>query len=242
MLKNPFEALHQLMKDKFDRDRVMIEFAHTQSDSMVTWLIGFAITGLTLILVNIEKIQSNLENALTPISVLLCLTICLGLIYRYLSPIIVVKQKGLQDFLSGIFADFDVTPIEADPEVDKASFDDILRKLKSDFDVDTPYPFQLTEAQKASELPKLVNHYKEWCKHSKRQFDIAVNHWAEVNETVYKIPKSKTVEKFKKVITNAPQTGYNFRLWTRLNGVLYLLYILSFMAAVIVICCCLTQS
>jgi hypothetical protein len=78
MLKNPFEALHQLMKDKFDRDRVMIEFAHTQSDSLVTWLIGFAITGLTLMLVNIDKIQSNLENALTPISVLLCITICLG--------------------------------------------------------------------------------------------------------------------------------------------------------------------
>jgi len=235
MLKNPYDVLKEFSKTKFERDRKLIEFGYTQTDGFATWIIGFAVAALSLIISNFDSIRKNIGNAYKPIVILLGLTICFGLAFRYFSYFIMTLQKRLEDYFAGVYSDMDMTPIEVDEDVDKTTFDDIIIRLKEDFDVETPYSSPLLEEHKNMELPRLRKHYKDLCEYSKKQFDIAINHWAEVNEIAYKIKKSTSISSFNRQLKR-PRIGFKLKIWSWVVGLLYLFCLLSFMSAVIVIC------
>src|SRR5258708_6729434 len=235
MLTNPYDVLKEFSKGKFERDRKLMEFGYTQTDGFATWIIGFAVAALSLIISNFDSIRTNLENAYKPIVILLTLTICFGIAFRYFSYFLMILHKKLEDYFAGVFSDIDTTPIEADKDIDNATFDDIIMKLKSDFDVEIPYPGPLLEEHKNMELPRLKKHYKDLCEYSRKQFDIAINHWAEVNETAYKIKKSNYINSVEREL-KSPRIGFKLKIWSWVVGLLYLFCLLSFMSAIIVVC------
>ena len=241
MIKNPYDVLKEFSKDKSDRDRKLIEFGYTQTDGFATWIIGFAVAALSLIISNIDSIHKNLKGALKPIAILLTLSICFGLAFRYFSYIVMILHKKLEDYFAGVFSDIDMTPIEVDKEIENATFDDIIFSLKNDFDVEIPYPGPLSEDLKNLELPRLKKHYKDLCEYSRKQFDIAINHWAEVNETAYKIDKSTYLKSVEKGLKK-PRIGFKLKVWSWVVGILYLLCLLSFMVATIIVCLCLARA
>jgi hypothetical protein len=134
----------------------------------------------------------------------------------------------LEDYFASVFADIDMSPIEPDPDIDSASFEEVIRRLNDDFEEAIHYSNPLTDDQKAIELPRLRQHYIDLCNHSKKLFDLAIDHWADVNQTAFKVSK----EKFKKQASN-PHIGFRLRLWATFASVLYFICILTFMAAVI---------
>jgi hypothetical protein len=229
MPKNPYNVLKELSKGQFDRNKALLEFGHSQSDSFITWIIGFGVAAISLLVANLEALHRNGHGSAKPLIVLLTLSICSGLIYRSLSYHMIILYKKLEDYFAGVFADIDMSPIEPDPDIHSASFDEVIRRLNDDFEEAIPYSNPLTDDQKAIEIPRLRQHYIDLCNHSKKLFDLAIDHWADVNQTAFKISK----EKFKKQASN-PHIGFRLRLWAAFASVLYFICILTFMAAVIV--------
>jgi len=234
MLKNPFEGLVQFAKDKTERDRKTNEFIHVQTDSLITWLVGFAFAALSLIASNIASIKSNLETSAKPIIVCLFLTIIIGIAYRYVSFLVMIFQKNLDNYFVGVFGDFEITPFQIDPEIEGYNHEEIVKRIKDDFNEVISYPRELTEEEKKSELPRLINHYKLLCDHSKNIFQIGIEHIAEINETAYKIKKQQTINQFNKELKN-PRIGYNQKKWDRIRTWLYTLCLASFIVAVSIV-------
>lgn len=235
MLQNPFEVLREIGKKKVETDGKRNEFIHAHVDSFTTWLVGFAFSALCLISSNIGTIKIKLGSNSLPIIICFFLTIIIGLIVKYLSYLILFFYKDLQDnYFTGVYGDWDMTPIEADEEIDLANYEEIVRKLKDDFNETILFPRELNETEKHTELLKLIEHYKALCNHAKKYFDIGIKHLSEIYETAYKIDKQATINQFKKGMEEH-NIGYNMVRWERFRGCLYLMCILSFIIAISIV-------
>src|ERR1700754_1894391 len=129
-MKNPYNVLHEFVKDKLERDRKTFEFIHTQTDSLITWLIGFSFTTLLLISSNIASIRTNLKSTAKPIIFFFFITVIVGLAFRYISYIMMLKQKSLDGYFDAIFKKWNMTPIAVDGDIESSSFPYIMQRLK----------------------------------------------------------------------------------------------------------------
>lgn len=168
MLKRPFEYLTSFYKEKIERDRKTVEYIHTQVDSLITWVIGFSFTGLLLLISNLNSLKG--KSPTKPIVICLFICIVLGIFFRYVSYLMTIFQKALDNYYYGLFSD-EMRPIMLDEEIDNMSFDQLLRLLKRDFDEDINYPFPLTGEFKKAEEPNLRKRYLDWIEQSKKEFD-----------------------------------------------------------------------
>jgi len=138
----------------------------------VTWLIGFSMTGLFLIVSNITSLKTNLKSSAKPIVIFLFLTIVLGIAYRYVAYLMMILQKRLEDYLYGVFCEWEMSPIEIDNDIENADFSFITKKLNDDFGIVIPYERILGGPTQEEELPRLKTYYKALCVYSKKQFDL----------------------------------------------------------------------
>ncbi|PWU03760.1 MAG: hypothetical protein C5B52_02860 [Bacteroidetes bacterium] len=234
MVKRPGEALKEFAKAKLDLDRRIIEFNYSKADEFITWLIGFAIGAISLIVSNLELIHKNVPGIIKPTVLLFAITIFFGLAYRYSSFLFVIKFKKLESYFEGVFSEHNMTPIEYDPDYDNASFEVILFALAYDFNRAPTFPADLSEEIKKVELPKLKKYYKELCERSKKEYEIENEYWAEVDETAFKLNKQKSIDKLMNPSQNF-NIGFNLRRWALITDLLYLLSLLFFVSTVIVI-------
>jgi hypothetical protein len=236
MPQPPFKFIIGYLKDKIDRNRKDNEFIHTQTDGFITWIIGFAFSGLLLLSANINNLNLKDRTPTKPILICIVLTIVLGIVFRYVSYLIIVKHKALDDYFFGLFPGegMDMTPITVDPDIKEAGFDEMVKFLKDDFDVQITYSEPLSKAQQQDELPRLKEYYTKLVEHSKKMYDIGVQYLANVNETAYKIKAQETLRKLEQGINN-PRIGFNLKRWVLVRTVLYTLCLLSFLAGVLIL-------
>lgn len=234
MPQRPFEYLTEFHKGKVQRSKELIEYIHTQTDSFITWIIGFSFSGLLLLVSDLTKYSTRIPTE----PILICLFICivLGIVFRYISYLITMFQKSLDDYWYGLFSEELMTPIEVEDDIEKMNFEDLHRLIKDDFDEDIPYIFPVPDELKKSEEPNLRKHYLSEVSHSKKEFIVAVKHLAEIEETAYKIKKEKTVKAIEKGIPNNPKIGYNQTLWFGIRGWLYTICLISFLTAIFILC------
>lgn len=235
MLNNPFEAIHSLLREKTIRDRDTIQFVFSQTDSFVTWIIGFSVAALALIVPSLTSLFEATGKSLAWVILLLTMATCFGILFRYFSYYVMLQHKKLEDYFAGVFSNLKMTPIEIDDEIDGSSYEEILFRLKNDFAFDAPFDHILTEDQKSMELPHLIDHYKRLCSHSKKQYDLAIEYIAEINEDAYKIKKAEFIKKAENIIEKK-KVGFRLVPWASFVGLLYFLCIFSFMGAIILAC------
>jgi hypothetical protein len=198
MPQRPFEYLTNFYKEKVERDRKTVEYIHTQSDSLITWIIGFSFTGLLLLVSNLNNLKEKSPTKSIVIFLFIC--IVLGIIFRYVSYLMTIFQKSLDNYFYGLFSDELMRPITLEENIENMNFDELIRLLKDDFDESINYKAPLNEEYKKNEEPGLRKHYLAWIEHSKKEFDIGVDHLAEIDETAYRIKKEKTIATLQKAL------------------------------------------
>ena len=191
MRESPYKVLRDLYKGYFDRSIAILEFGHSQSDAFILWIVAFGVTAISLMVSNLQTLHDHFHGAAKPLIILLSVSICSGLAYRSLSYHMIILYKKLEDYFVARFNDADMTPIEVDPDIQVSSFEEVIRRLKEDFDADIPYPAPLTEDQKALELLRLRKYYVELCQHSRKQFDFGLEQMADIMATAFKTPKRR---------------------------------------------------
>ncbi|HEY6437842.1 MAG TPA: hypothetical protein VIY47_14725 [Ignavibacteriaceae bacterium] len=236
MLKKPFEFITEFYKEKVDRDRKNNEFIYTQTDSLISWIIGFAFTGLLLIIGNIKTLELNSRTPTKPIIICILITIVLGIAFRYISFLIITFEKNLDDYYFGLFSKHEMTPFEVDSEVENDSFDKVLIRLKEDFNETINYPDPLNDEMKARELPQLKEHYKKLCAHSRKSLDIAMGHIANIEFDTHRIDKKKNIDLFNQALKNNINTGYNAGKWEFFRSLFFTLCLLAFLTGIFIAC------
>jgi hypothetical protein len=234
MPKNVVESLKELSRIKLERDQKTREFIYTQTDSLITWLVGFAFTSLALILSNMLSIKTNLRGTAKPVIFCVFFTIFLGLVFRYVSYLMMIWQRDVDNYFMGAYGELEMNPFEPDENISNASYDYIIKRLKDDFAEIMPFPKPLNEIEQQMELPKLINHYKSLYDHSKKQLNVGINRFAEIQHTAYKIDKEKTLKLFQQK-GMSPKIGFDLVRWTKIRGWLYTLCILSFLTAIFIV-------
>ena len=240
MTLRPFKYITNYIKDKIERTRKLDEYIHTQVDSFITWIIGFSFSGILLIASDLTTFITKQPTK----SIVFCLSISIvfGVLFRVVSFVITLLQKSLDDYFFGLLSEDDMTPVLLEDDVNKMEFHELLKLIKDDFSQDI-YPnadpnIPLPDELKNSEEVRLRKHYLALIEHSKKEFDFAISHIAEIEETAYKIKKEKTIAKLKnlKEALENSKIGYNQKAWYLVRFVLYLLCLLSFLAAVSILC------
>ena len=235
MAKRPFDFITDYYKEKIERDRKNNEFIFSQTDSLITWIIGFAFTGLLLLIGNLRTLELGNRPVTKPIILCLLVTIVLGITFRYISFLVMLFEKGLDDYYMGLFGKTEMSPIEMDEDAANADFEEILIRLKEDFDEEIIYPKTLLENEKIAELHKLKEHYRRLTEHARKNLDIVMEHIAEVEYTAHRIPKQKNTALFNKAMKD-PKIGYHAAKWSFLRSLLFSLCLLSFLAAMFIVC------
>lgn len=240
MILRPFKYITKYIRDKVERTRKMDDYIHSQVDSFITWIIGFSFSGILLVASNLTTFIS--KEPAKPIILCLCFSIFFGVIFRVVSFLITIFQKSLGDYFWGLLTEDNMTPIFLEDDITKMEFHELLKLIKDDFDEDI-YPnadplVTLPDDLRKSEEIKLRKHYLALIEYSRKEFDIAVNHIAEIDETAYKIKKETTIgilKNLKEAIENS-KIGYNQKKWYKARFILYLSCLLSFLTAVSILC------
>lgn len=234
MLKRPFEYLNDWYKSKVERDNKNVEYVHTQADGIITWLIGFSVTGFLLVVANLEKLGNKAPTK--SILVFLFLTISLGLVFRYISYLITILHRSAQEYFVFTLATDDMTPIIEIENIDELSFDELLILLKIEFNETLDYSYPIPENLKITETPKLKKYYRHLISISKKEFDHAIDFLTDLDEEVYKIKKEDTIKKIDSALQSSTnKVGYNLKRWNITRSLLYLSCLLSFLTAITIL-------
>ena len=234
MPQSPYKYLTDFYKGKTKRSNALIEYVHTQTDSFITWIIGFSFSGLLLLVSDLHKLTDRPPT----IAIMICLfiAIVLGIVFRYISYLITIFQKSLDDYFVGLFSEELMTPIAMEDDIENMNFDELHRLINADFDEYIPYTFPLPPEIKTSEEPGLRKHYTSKVERSKQQFDFTLNHLAEIEETAYRVKKEITINAIQDGLPNNPKIGYNRARWFKIRSWLFTLCLASFLIAIFILC------
>jgi hypothetical protein len=231
---NPYEGLKHIAKTTYELDKKSFEVIFDYSDKFITWLFGFSVAGISLIIANYDKLSKF--SSLNWVVVLLAASIIFGLLYRLAAYTIMVKNRNLEHFFSGYFGDLDIWPIKVEEDISAYTTEQMINLIKDDFNRE-PKDYSKNESELTPD--NLRTYYLALIEHSKKFFDIGANSLGETFEVVYKIKKQKTVELIEIAFglkeSNKNLIGYDALLWRRLIRFLFLFSVLSFLICIIII-------
>lgn len=234
MKTNPYEGIKHIAKTAYEQDKKTFELTFDYSDKFITWLLGFSVAGISLIIGNYDKL--NKFASINCVIVLLALTIIFGLLYRLAAYTIMVKNRNLENYFAGYFGDLDIWPVKVEEDIFNFTREQMINLIKYDFNQD------LKDYHKSDEEPNpddLKRYYLDLIEHSKKYFYIAANSLGETYETAYKVKKEKTVELLEMAFglkeASKNLTGYDAIFWQRLIRFLFVVSVFSFLICTIII-------
>ncbi len=236
MKRDPYSVLKEIAKEVYERDKKSLDFFFEYSDKLITWLIGFAVGGISLMVANFTTLKSSIPKSSNLIILFLSLTIIFGFLYRLTAYFYIKKNKNLEHYFSGVFSDVDMTPVVAE-DISTASIEDMLMHIKLDFG-QTPEDFKKNSQPLVLEF--LKEYYLSLIDFSKKQFYIAADSLAETYELVYKIKKDISITRLEIAFglkqTKSNSIGFNAKRWSSAISYFFSSSIISFLICIIVIC------
>jgi len=230
--KNPYRGLMEMSKLTYENDKKSLEYFFDYTDKFITWLIGFGVAGISLILANLEKLNSTIPYKW--VVLLLSLTIIFGLLYRLIAYLYLTKMKGLENYFAGFFGDLEVWPVVAE-DISNATYEEVIN-LIGDFD-EKP---ESLEKMKGDDLGDLKEYYLSLIEHSKKFFYIGANALALTYEEAFKIKQKKTIELLEMSFglrqAKGNIIGFNARMWGRAINLFFTLSIISFLTCSVIVC------
>ncbi|MFC4633477.1 hypothetical protein ACFO3O_06140 [Dokdonia ponticola] len=135
-MKRPLEVLTKIKLENLAESKNNIIFNFNQIDKILVWIVGFSITGISIIVSNIADLNSKFEiHILKTILLLLCISIISGIIYRLAALIYLSIFQKILFYLKGSFSNYEMTPIKSDI-IDPENINEVYQKIKKGFDID----------------------------------------------------------------------------------------------------------
>jgi hypothetical protein len=187
-MERPFDTILRQAYNSLEKTEKNFIFNFNQNDKILVWIVGFSITGITLIVSKITDLNKTYDNGVLKTALLLLIiTVISGIVYRIFALLFLTKYQNKMFYLDGAFSKEKTMPTETSDLQDINDIHQIYQKIKSDFDFDYSDIIQLYNN---AENTQSKNYYLEYLKSEY----IRIGEWAK-NEHEYGISYLKSVFK-----------------------------------------------
>ena len=235
MPKTPLQLIQHHYKDQIKREQKKNEFFYSQTDTFITWLIGFAFTGMILIISNLKAFSIQFNSPLKAIVVSLLITISFGILFRFISFMVMIWERDLEEYYALLFSSDYMTPLKPTFDLENASIEQIVSAFGNDFGIDYTYALDLNEPQKSNERLKLIDIYIRNCETSKHSFLQAREFIAKVEYDTHRINPEKNIAAFNKAYKYGSKGGYDSKLWGNAQALSFILTLGGFGSSVLIV-------
>ena len=232
-MKRPFESITETFSNSLERVRENQIKNFENAEKLLVWIVGFSIGGISIIFSNLTTInQSYCYCDIRIILYSLCISIISGFFFRWSFFKMQLYYQQIEFFLEGAFSNTEAM-METNPQdlSNVNELNEIIRKLKSDYDLDYNYVLETFENYDEinQEIIKknLKSKYKIAGDNVKREYDFSMDYVQNVYSNAFGISK----EKVQKLLNKSPSKL--FRRYSKLSDILFIICCLSFLFAII---------
>ena len=230
-IDRPFDQLREIFRTSNRESRELLKYVFEKSDNISLWIIGLATGGISIFANNIGDIQKVVSPCLLrPILLLLAISVTSGIIYRGLYLYFFVVQNNIMTGIDIAFSNQKILDMESTLDGSE-TFNGLIEKVKDGTGDDLSYLIQaydnIDNTAKAELYKSVVDHYLSIVNFAKRDTDLVLDFVADTYSKFY----GKSKEKFLKKLKNLKPRAGQYKWTVILTSVFYLVYILSFIAA-----------
>lgn len=234
-MKRPFEFVLETFMGNLDKVRENQKNNFNNFEKFMTWIVGFSIGGLTIIVTNLTQFsQAFSHNTIKTILILLSISIISGIFYRWFFYLLQIQYQSIEFYLQGAFSTQEIMETDPDDLSNENDIKEVIRRLKFDFGEETS--FVLDEYIKSNEDGKLflLNNLKEYYKKTgenvKREYKSAMDYAKGIYKDAFGLSDKVANKMFE------PNSSGKFKLFNWLTSIALLISCISFILVVIILC------
>ena len=136
-MKNPFELIREIEFNNLDNSQKNFRTNISNIENFMLWIVGFTITGIGLIISNIEKLKKEIafENVQT-ILVFFIVALFFGIFNRYAIFRLLVLSQSIENFVKLSLSNFDFPEINPENLETDITFEELIDRFRFDYDLD----------------------------------------------------------------------------------------------------------
>ncbi|MDP2527610.1 hypothetical protein [Maribacter dokdonensis] len=235
-MERPFDTRLRQTYGTLEKTKANFIFNFSQNDKILVWIVGFSVTGISLIVSKISDIAENYSDCiLKTVLILLTASIISGIIYRFSALLFLTKYQNIMFYLEGAFSKEKTMPTETRELKKPDDIHEIYQKIKADFDHDYEDVLNLynqpqTDESKKYYIDYLKSEYQRLAEWSASEYKIADDYVKGVFKTAFGF----TDKKINKIFSKNNDSFY-LKLWGRICGISITVCLISFVSVLIIL-------
>lgn len=233
-MKNPFALIREIELSNLENSQKNFRTNISNIENFILWIVGFTITGIGLIVTNLEKLrQENLYENIQLILILLLLALFFGIFNRYSIHFLLIFSQKIDNYIKISLSSFDFPEINKDKLEKNISIDKLIEKFKFDYDLD--YSESIDHYMQSNEKEKIIEDLKL------KYIEIGLFLNANFNEgldnvrNIYKEAYGYTEMQSKKIFyMDQSLVSKKFKIWRRLVDTSFIICCICFLTALII--------
>lgn len=230
MIDRPFDQLRDTFKETNTRSKELFKYVFEKSDSILLWIIGLSVGGISIFANNIGKVKDSINPLfLSPILYLLAISVTSGILYRVLYLNFYVLLSQTFDGIDIAFTRKKTMDTESFLNGNE-TFEGVLIVIQNGTGENLSHLLPIynnaDDTGKQILYDSTVKHYLESVEFAKKDTELAIDFAADTYAQFF----HSTKEKYKKQFTDGDK-GRKYKILRALTIFLYLLYNLTFIIA-----------
>ncbi len=236
-MKNPFELIREIEYNNLETSRKNFQTNISNIESFILWIVSFAITGIGLIISNLEKLKLviSFENIQYVLAFLVC-SLIFGIFNRYFILRFLILSQRIENYIKFSLSSYDFPKIASDKLPDDIKFTELIDRFKFDYDLDYSNYFEIYEKMNSIEKSQSIADLKA------RYYEIGeflhqtYNEGRENVRNIYKEAYGLSESKSKKIYyMKQSQISKYFNYWKYGVDLSFVISCLSFIIAILIL-------
>lgn len=234
-MDRPFVAVKAMVSGIIQQHKENAIRLLNQIESLLTWIVGFSIGGISLIVTDISEFSEAFSRPLIKcVLTLLVLSIVTGILFRIACYFIQVYNDQIQVYIETAFSDKEFMEIDAEDISNETDIKEVLRRLKIDFGEDLSgvliHYEAVPEEGKILILEDVKKHYKKTADWAKKDYELAISH---VNDT---LQKAYGYTSYQLSAIMKDETANKWQFWIKTAFCSFIASCITFIAVIILLC------
>ena len=234
-MKRPYDTIQEIFFENLDKVKENQRYNFDHSDKYMIWIVGFSITGLSIIISSLTQFNQAFDHSIIRIILfLLATSIISGIIYRLAFYLWQIQYQAIEFYLQGAFSDKQIMETDPDDLTNEKDIKEIVRRISNDFGEDLthvlPLYDQSPDDMKEFILNDLKNHYKKTGELAKRDFELGMNYVKSIYKDAFGFSEKRIGKLFR------PHTPSKLKIFGWASTISFLLCCLSFISVIVILC------
>ena len=236
-MKNPFELIREIEYNNLETSRKNFQTNISNIESFIIWIDSFAITGIGLMISNLEKLKLAIsyENVKCVLVFFVC-TLIFGIFNRYSIFRFLILSQRIENYVKLSLSNSDFPEINPNKLPNDINFSELIDKFKLDYDLDYSNHFEVYEKLNSTEKIKAINdlkaRYYEVGEFLHKTYNEGLENVRNIYKEAYGISESKSRKIF---YMKQSKISKNFNLWKCFVDLSFIFSCLSFIIAILIL-------